>query len=136
MIVVDTNTLVHALTPGPRQAAAQAVLGRDPHWVAPRLWRSEFRNVLATDMRRGNLAIEGALELAARAEQVLGDGDYETSTADVLDLCRGSGCTAYDAEFVSLAMSLGVHLVTGDRQVLDAFPGLAVTPEAFVKRGR
>jgi predicted nucleic acid-binding protein len=136
VIVVDTNTLVYALTPGPRHRTVQEVLQRDSHWVAPRLWRSEFRNVLASDMRRGNLALEGALELADRAETVLGDGDYEVSTPEVLDLCRRSGCTAYDAEFVSLALSLGVPLVTGDRRVLDAFPGLAVTPEAFVKRGR
>lgn len=136
MIVVDTNTLAYALAPGPRHRVAQEVLAADSHWVAPRLWRSEYRNVLATEMRRGGLGLEGALELAARAEVLMGDGDYEAATPDVLDLCRRGGCTAYDGEFVALARFLGVPLVTSDRQVLDAFPGLAVTPEAFVRRGR
>jgi predicted nucleic acid-binding protein len=52
----------------------------------------------------------------------------------VLHLAKESGCSAYDCEFVSLAMDLGIPLVTADRQVLRAFPNVAMTAELFVKQ--
>lgn len=33
-----------------------------------------------------------------------------------------SNCSAYDCEFVSVAMRLGVKLLTADKKVLMAFP--------------
>ncbi|MGA8893316.1 MAG: hypothetical protein WB493_17280 [Anaeromyxobacteraceae bacterium] len=54
------------------------------------------------------------------------------ATDVVLTLADRSGCTAYDCEFVSVAMELGVPLVTSDRQVLGAFPEFATSPEDFV----
>jgi len=114
----------------------QEVLLRHPRWSAPRLWRSEFRNYLAKEMRRGVLGMDQALELVTRAEVLLGEGEYDVPTPAVLDLCRRSRCTAYDAEFVVLALALGVPLVTGDRGILRAFPGIAVAPEAFAAGAR
>jgi predicted nucleic acid-binding protein len=49
----------------------------------------------------------------------------------VLTLATRSRCSAYDCEFVAVAQDLGVPLVTTDRQVLRAFPSVAVRPEAF-----
>jgi predicted nucleic acid-binding protein len=43
----------------------------------------------------------------------------------VLSLATSSGCSTYDCEFVALATSLGVPVVTNDRQVLRAFRHLA-----------
>ncbi|PYN33217.1 MAG: VapC toxin family PIN domain ribonuclease, partial [Candidatus Rokuibacteriota bacterium] len=45
-----------------------------------------------------------------------------------------SGCAAYDCEFVGLAQDLRVSFVTGDRQILAAFPPTAVSPRAFLAR--
>src|SRR5439155_280647 len=44
VIVVDTNLLVYLYVSGQNTAQAETVLVRDPVWVAPLLWRSEFRN--------------------------------------------------------------------------------------------
>jgi predicted nucleic acid-binding protein len=46
MIVVDTNVLVYLLLPTPHAAQADAILLKDPDWIAPALIHSEFRNVL------------------------------------------------------------------------------------------
>jgi predicted nucleic acid-binding protein len=50
----------------------------------------------------------------------------------VLSLAAQSGCSAYDCEFVALAQDLRVPLVTTDRQILKAFPTVAVSPAACV----
>ena len=43
----------------------------------------------------------------------------------VLDLVASSTLTAYDCEFVALAMELRVPLVTTDKQILRDFPRVA-----------
>jgi predicted nucleic acid-binding protein len=45
----------------------------------------------------------------------------------VLELVRDSNCTAYDCEFVALAMRLGVKLATMDAKILKAFPQHVIT---------
>jgi predicted nucleic acid-binding protein len=44
----------------------------------------------------------------------------------VLELAHQSGCTAYDCEFIAVAKTLGAKLFTADKQVLKAFPKIAV----------
>lgn len=48
----------------------------------------------------------------------------------VLELVRDSDCSAYDCEFVALAMSLGITLVTEDKKLLKAFPAQALALSA------
>ena len=68
MIVVDSNILAYLYLPGEFSGAAEALLEQDPEWAAPMLWRSEFRNILATYMRRKTLTLEQARHLQAEAE--------------------------------------------------------------------
>ena len=131
MIVVDTNALVHLLLGGELTEPARRAFIKDPDWAAPILWRSEFRSVLSMLMRRENLALALALEGAREAEILLAGREFTVETQTVLQLASESGCTAYDCEFVALATDLGVQLVTSDREILAAFPALAVAIERF-----
>jgi predicted nucleic acid-binding protein len=132
MIVADTNLLTYLLMEGPMLPLAEQVFCKDPDWTAPALWRSEFRNVLAGFMRRGQLNLESALEYWHQAETLMLSSEAETIGATVLQLAQASGCTAYDCEFVALAQKLGVPLVTADGQILKAFPGIALSPQEFL----
>jgi predicted nucleic acid-binding protein len=126
MIVVDSNVLAYLYLPGEYTAAAEALMEHDPDWAAPVLWRSEFRNILAGYMRRGKLTFEQAHALQSEAEDLLRGAEYELDSRSVLELIRDSECSAYDCEFVALAMKLGAKLVTMDGKVLRSFPGIAV----------
>jgi predicted nucleic acid-binding protein len=53
---------------------------------------------------------------------LLRGGEYEVSSAAVLELVAASDCTAYDCEFVAVASHLGTRLVTMDAKLLKAFP--------------
>ena len=127
MIVVDTNILAYLYLPGDYTAHAEAMLERDPDWAAPILWRSEFRNILAGYMRRGTLTFEQARDLQAEAESLLTGSEHEVDSQRVLELVRDSNCSAYDCEFVALALRLDTKLVTMDAKLLKAFPGRTVS---------
>ena len=122
MIVVDSNVVAYLYLPGEYTAQAEALMQSEPEWAAPVLWRSEFRNILAGYMRRGSLTLEQASAVQAAAEDLLRGCEYEVESPSVLELVRGSDCSAYDCEFVSLALKLGVKLVTMDAKLLRAFP--------------
>jgi predicted nucleic acid-binding protein len=131
MIVADTNLIAYLLIPGDHTQAAERVFASDQEWAAPLLWKSEFRNVLTLHIRRRSLSLAESLEIAADAEVLVQGKEYEVSSAQVLSLAASSRCSAYDCEFVALAQSLGVPLVTADRAVLADFPSLAVSVDDF-----
>ena len=126
MIVVDSNVLAYLYLPGEYSQSAEALLQHDPDWAAPALWRSEFRNILAGCLQRKTLSFEQACGVQREAESLLTGAEYEVDSLSVLELVRDSACSAYDCEFVALAIRLDTHLVTLDRQLLRAFPQRAV----------
>jgi predicted nucleic acid-binding protein len=126
MIVVDSNVLAYLYLPGEYTAAAEALLEQDPDWAAPILWRSEFRNILAGYLRRKALTFEQANCLQREAEALLQGTEFEVESSAVLELVRDSDCSAYDCEFIALAMKLDTRLVTLDKKLLRAFPKRAI----------
>lgn len=122
MIVVDTNVVAYLYLPGDFTAKAEGLLQRDPEWAAPILWRSEFRNILAGYLRRRILTLAAAQDLVMEAQSLMAGSEHEVDSRVVLELVRSSDCSAYDCEFVALAMALGVKLVTLDGKLLKAFP--------------
>jgi len=132
MIVADTNLVAYLLLEGPLLELAEQAYRKDPEWLAPTLWRSEFRNILAGLMRRGQLDLPGATALCKEADSLVTVPDPQPDGGEILRLAQASGCTAYDCEFVALAQRLGVTLVTSDRQVLNAFPETTLSPQDFL----
>lgn len=126
MIVVDSNILAYLYLPGDRTAAAEALLEQDPEWAAPTLWRSEFRNILAGYMRRKTITFDQACSLQSEAESLLAGAEFEVDSSSVLELVRDSDCSAYDCEFIALAVKLNTKLVTVDKKLLREFPTRAV----------
>jgi len=134
VIVVDTNVIVALWLPMATSEVCERVLARDPEWVAPLLWRSELRSVLAGCLRRGMLDLARASSIAEDAEAHLRGREYQVPSHEVLRRVAKSRCSAYDCEYVALAEQLGVPLVTNDREILDQFPAIARPPEAFLTR--
>lgn len=132
MIVVDTNVLAYLLLTGERSTDAEQALRKDPVWAAPLLWRSELRNVLALYMRKRGLTTEQAIEIIAKADELLQGREYALPTRAVLELVAQSACSAYDCEFVALAQDLDVPLVTDDRRILGEFPQWAISLTRFI----
>lgn len=127
MIVVDTNILAYFYLPTECSEKAEALLAKDPFWCAPVLWRSEFRNVLALYLRKQVISFEQAIGIQSEAESLMRGNEFDLSSIDILALVNKSRCSAYDCEFVALAMSLKIRLVTADKKIMSEFPDIAVS---------
>lgn len=125
MIVVDT-ILAYLLMPYEFSPQADALFKRDPEWLAPILWRSEFRNLLAGYLRRKTFTFDEILKIQAEAEALLAGNAREVDSRRVLELVRDSNCSAYDCEFIALAAELGTKVVTMDGKMLKQFPQFAM----------
>ncbi len=134
MIVVDANVIAYAVIPGEKTAWALKAIETDAEWVAPALWRSELRNILATSVRTKRLRAAQALEGWEQAVGLVAETGLEADCARVLQLSAESGASAYDCEYVALAEALAVPFVTADERLGRRFRGVAVDLARFARR--
>ena len=133
MIVVDTNIIGYLFLTSDRSSQVEDALRKDPDWVAPLLWRSEFRNVLAYYIRKKIFLLEDANRIMEEANTLMQGHEYEIASFRVLSLVANSTCSAYDCEFVALAQDLRIPVVTVDKQILGQFPEDAMSLDNFLK---
>ena len=133
MIVVDTNVMLRLVLGGQDGADAARLLERDGEWAAPGILMSELRNVLLGFTRRGSLTRDQAKAMIDDASLVLGDRIAEAGSVQVLDVALECGLTAYDAEFVALARTLGVPLATLDNAILRGAPDVAAALQRLAR---
>ncbi len=134
MIVADANILIYLAVEGDQTPLAEAVLNFDPVWTAPVLWRSEVRSGLMKYFHHGLMGFGSIMVSWHVAEEAVGGREYAVDARKVLELASQSKCTSYDCEYVALAQELNVSLVTTDKQILKAFPKIAVSLSDFAKR--
>jgi predicted nucleic acid-binding protein len=132
VIVVDSNVLLYLYLPTDMTAQAEKLLAADPEWIAPRLWRSEVRNVLSLYVQQKAISRDQACRMQTSAEALLADREFELPSIEVLQLASRSSCSAYDCEFVALARQMRTRLVTADQKVLKAFPETAMSLAAAI----
>ena len=127
--VIDTNVIAHLLL-GIEAFVdeSRACFEQVATPLAPAHWEAELTNVVWRAVRTGSVR----LGLARR----LGMESIATAT-----LCQGallraieSGVPVYDTLFVGLAARSACPLLTFDKTVLKAFPGIARRPRDLVGR--
>jgi len=131
MIVVDSNIIMYVHVHSEKTALALRALQKDPYWVTPLLWESEFRNVLAGYIRRHILKLDEAKLVMKSALQTMEGREILPPSDLVLNLVTESDCSAYDCEYVALARHLNVKLVTSDHKILRNFPETAIDLSIF-----
>ena len=132
MIVADANLIAAlVLSFNENSETAENILLNDRDWAAPRLWKSEFCNILATAIRRNFLNLELAIEAMESSEKIMAGSEFDVSAVQTLKMAAESECTAYDSEYALLAAELDVPLLTYDRKLLRQFPKLAIHPDEY-----
>jgi len=132
MIVADTNLVAYLIIPGAATHDAERVRARDNDWAAPPLLRFELMNVVGQEFCQDRMDRDCALRTFRRGMTLVTVTKLQSDPLFIFNMCHTTGCSAYDLEFAWLALELGVPLVTADRQLLKAFPDVAVSPARFV----
>lgn len=133
MIAIDANVLMPLLREDTLTSMARSVRVADPDWVMPSLLKTELVNALLNEVKAGYLTLESAMQAAGMAGEIATAAHVQDPRlTDILVTARRSGLTAYDASYVVLARSLGVLLVTEDKQILRACPDVARSMKQFL----
>lgn len=125
MIVADSNLIASCILVSEATEAALALREQDGDWRMPRLWRYELMNILSTMIKADRLERETADRTYRQLVEVLRPGEQDPDPTRVLSLVEEYGISGYDAQFVALALELGVPLYTQDKEVLKKFPSFA-----------
>ena len=133
MIAVDANVVVAFLLDSPMTPVARAVRARDAAWLAPPLCKSELLNALLQETKARKITLRDAIDAAETCTRLLTDRMDGCEPSDILSVAHSSGLTAYDATYVVLARSLGVPLITEDKQILRTCPDIARSMHQFLE---
>ncbi len=133
MIVVDSTIIAARILTSALTSKAKQVEEKDPVWIVPVLWRYEFQNILATSIKARQITAYHAWDVWQRVSDILVENESEPSPAKVIDLIAQYGITAYDGQFIALAMEMEVPLITEDRELRGKFPRFAVSMDKFLK---
>ena len=133
MIVVDTEVIASMTFPTRNSAAVQLLHERNPVWGAPLIWKSGFLNVVSLYYRKQMIDYEDAMNALTFAERLIGTREHLVPAKAIIDAAFRSMRPTYGCEFVVLAEQLGTRLVTYDKKLIEEFPELAITPDAYLK---
>lgn len=134
MIVVDTNIIAHAWLPSDQKDKIKALLKIDNEWIAPILWRSEFRSVLSKLIRKDLISESKAIEISEEAESQMISREFNVPTKNVISVIKRSTLSSYDSEFVALAKFQDLKFITLDKKIIKEFPHIAIHLEEFTKQ--
>ncbi len=132
MIVADASVLAELWLPGQNVDTALKVMKADSNWIAPTLWRSEFRNTIAKYLRANLIDFAFAHTVMMEGLKLMSKHEFVVDSYRVIDLIASSRVSAYDAEYIALAQETESRLVTFDRKLINLFPDVAIHPENFV----
>ena len=133
MIVVDSNIIAARNLTSALTSKAKQVEEKDSVWVVPVLWRYEFQNIMATAIKAKQIKSEQALNIWEKVSNILAENECEPSVSKVINLVAQYEITAYDGQFIAVALEMGIPCVTEDRKLQEKFPGIAISMDEFLR---
>jgi len=127
-LVIDASVLVKAFIPESGSEEAGSLLARveaaEVGLIAPELIYPETANILWKKVRRNELTLDEAREIAEAVLAVPIRAEAAASTILLaLDIALAFGVTAYDAQYVALAEALDCQLITADQKLASTLEG-------------
>lgn len=132
MIVVDANILIYSLIAGDNTKLVQKLREKDADWRTAGLCLHEILNALATYQRRDVLSLAQCKKLLEHAERFVQMAQCEVKMGAALAVAAKYAITGYDAQYITLAQSLDAPLITEDRKLREAVPGVAFSMTEFL----
>ncbi|WKZ42836.1 MAG: type II toxin-antitoxin system VapC family toxin [Anaerolineales bacterium] len=108
------------------------VFEKDPDWYAPMLWQSEVRSIITQYVRYKKMPLAQSQQLMNEVHDLMLEHERFVSSNLVLELVAISKCSSYDCEYIALAKEMNLNLVTFDKEILQEFPQIAISPKDFI----
>ncbi len=118
MIVTDANVIAYWLIEGDYTALARQLYEVDPVWIVPTLCRHELANVITSYVKHDAMAVIKVPALWQSLMLLIRGREYEVDLDHVIALAVEKNLSAYDAQYLYLAMSQGISLVTQDKKLM------------------
>ena len=132
MIVVDTNILIYRIVDGDKTEKTLRLEDRDSDWKTSPLWQYEFGNALILMIRQRHLTPKAAIALFESAHSSFSPGETQPDLDLAFHLAAEKKITFYDAQYLTLAHSLKVPLITEDRALRKSAGNAAMSLEEFL----
>lgn len=132
MIVADANLLIYAVVQSTHTQLAQEVARRDSEWVLPPLWRYEFTSAVVTMLRGRALDATQAQDAIREAERLVAGREMVVDQIVAFQTAVAFDISAYDAQYIALAQTLGVRCVTADGKLLRNTSKVAISMADFI----
>lgn len=133
MIVADANVIVYLAIEGGQTAAAQGFVSSEPQWITSPLWRFEFASAVTTMIRAGMLDRSNALKAFHQAEQLAHGREQGINQDRVIEMAVRYAISAYDAQYIALALANDTKCVTSDGPLLHKAPDITVALLTYSK---
>ena len=106
--------------------------------VTSPLWRYEFRSVLQKYVKADMLDHSDTIQIAEEAEMTQLGREVSVPPSAVLSFFKQAMTaypknSAYDSEFLALAKSLNLKLITFDKGIFKMFSDLAIASKKYLK---
>lgn len=134
MIVVDTCVITHLFNATELTPLAQQVLEIDPNWIFPPLWEDEYANVLSKLARKETTPVHEVVFHYASVVSQLKNNERFADKEHALTLSIALGISAYDAQFLALAIDYETLLVTEDKILAKRCPEYAISMQKFIRK--
>lgn len=132
MLLVDANVVAYLLIEGDKTALARALWAMDDDWHAPRLLFYELANVFAQLVKQGAISLDAGIAGLESVAGLVHLRDEDPPAARVVEIASKLALSACDATYLAGAEVLGTPLVTADRRLLCAAPGITRSLESAV----
>ncbi len=134
MIVVDATILIYSLIECEYTPLTQQLRSKDADWRTAGLCLHEILNVLTTYQRRNLLTLPQCHTLLEHAHRFVQVAQQDVALDVALVVAAQYTITGYDAQYVALAQSLKVPLITEDRKLCQATTGISMSLQDFLQR--
>ena len=131
MICVDVNVVAYLLIAGDKTELAQQAWAKDPQWRVPTLWRHELLSVLAAYVSSGGATGDEAVAIWRQALTLFGSEEEQPPMEHALLLAAKHQISASDAQYVALALTRNLPMISEDRVLQRKFPEVVLSLEEF-----
>ena len=131
MIVVEPEVIAYLLIAGEKTPLAQQTFQKDADWVLPPIWQHEFLNLLASFVQQKGCTLEQAEQLWKESQRLFAGRKQRVRREQALRLACEQQITVYEAMYLSLAIDLGILLISERPTLQRQFPTLVKSMQRF-----